>query len=202
MDCWDDPGDYPSNAGAGPLPSYTFVAGVDGQIVIDLEEEDGWSAERPVSIEVLQENINLNPGGIDHDVAGLTVKRWRVDSFAGNRVTLSVPDEDEDAWSAENPQNVRRESMKYFNVTFRKHFNAEGEGNDYPTDNLIVLHNVDIEDPLFVEMIPPADGGEWGTETWNFSVEDEHASYFQALLQDCETVTAFDIECGEPGENI
>ena len=23
-DQWDDPGDYPSNAGAGPLPSYKF----------------------------------------------------------------------------------------------------------------------------------------------------------------------------------
>ena len=37
---WDDPGDYPSAAGAGPLPSYNYVAGVDGSIVLELESAD------------------------------------------------------------------------------------------------------------------------------------------------------------------
>ena len=46
MDRWDDPGDYPSNAGAGPLPSYTFLAGLDGEVQIELtDEEIGWYNE-------------------------------------------------------------------------------------------------------------------------------------------------------------
>ena len=87
--------------------------------------------------------------------------------------------------------------MKHFNVTFAKHFNADGEGDDYPTDKLIVSRNVDIN-PLFIEMIPPATFADvpcddcWGTETWNYSVEDEHAGYFESLLQNCDTVTAFE----------
>lgn len=34
VDTWDDPGDYPSGAGGGPLPSRKFVAGIDGELVI------------------------------------------------------------------------------------------------------------------------------------------------------------------------
>jgi hypothetical protein len=40
VETWDDPGDYPSNAGSGPLPSYQYVAGCDGQIVLEFEPED------------------------------------------------------------------------------------------------------------------------------------------------------------------
>jgi len=33
---WSDPGDYPSNAGGGPLPSYSYLAGLDGELIIEL----------------------------------------------------------------------------------------------------------------------------------------------------------------------
>ena len=33
---WEDPGDYPSNAGQFPLPSYTYFAGLDGEVIVDL----------------------------------------------------------------------------------------------------------------------------------------------------------------------
>lgn len=37
---WDDPGDYPSNAGAGPLPSYEFEClRSGGEFRIDLNDE-------------------------------------------------------------------------------------------------------------------------------------------------------------------
>jgi len=36
LDSWDDPGDYPSNAGSGPLPSYDYVAGIEGEIEVQL----------------------------------------------------------------------------------------------------------------------------------------------------------------------
>jgi hypothetical protein len=31
IETWDDPGDYPSNAGQGPLPSYDYIDGIDGE---------------------------------------------------------------------------------------------------------------------------------------------------------------------------
>ena len=37
---WSDPGDYPSNAGSGPLPSYDYLDGVDGEVRIELTYEE------------------------------------------------------------------------------------------------------------------------------------------------------------------
>ncbi len=36
VETWDDPGDYPSNAGGGPLPSYDYLAGLEGELIIEL----------------------------------------------------------------------------------------------------------------------------------------------------------------------
>lgn len=33
---WDDPGDYPSGAGSGPLPSYDYVTW-EGMVIFDKE---------------------------------------------------------------------------------------------------------------------------------------------------------------------
>jgi hypothetical protein len=35
IDTWDDPGDYPSGAGSGPLPSYTYVDEVSGTLFLE-----------------------------------------------------------------------------------------------------------------------------------------------------------------------
>lgn len=40
VETWDDPGDYPSAAGSGPLPSYDYLEGVDGEVRIELTEEE------------------------------------------------------------------------------------------------------------------------------------------------------------------
>ncbi len=40
IETWDDPGDYPSNAGGGPLPSHKVLAGCEGAIVVELEPSD------------------------------------------------------------------------------------------------------------------------------------------------------------------
>jgi len=36
IETWDDPGDYPSGAGGGPLPSYKYIDGCEGELVIEL----------------------------------------------------------------------------------------------------------------------------------------------------------------------
>ena len=37
---WSDPGDYPSAAGSGPLPSYKYLAGMEGVLVLELTPEE------------------------------------------------------------------------------------------------------------------------------------------------------------------
>jgi hypothetical protein len=39
-DTWDDPGDYPSNAGSGPLPSVEYVSEVTGEVICKPEATD------------------------------------------------------------------------------------------------------------------------------------------------------------------
>lgn len=36
---WDDPGEYPSGAGSGPLPSYNYLESLDGKIVFEIIPE-------------------------------------------------------------------------------------------------------------------------------------------------------------------
>jgi hypothetical protein len=105
IDTWDDPGDYPSNAGSGPLPSYDFVVCVDGQLLIELEPEDlsdmiDFDAE--YTVKGLQDYLNSNPAMLDPGLAELTVKRWEVLSLADNLAQVKVP-EDDSAYSASTP---------------------------------------------------------------------------------------------------
>lgn len=37
---WEDPGDYPSNAGSGPLPSFDYLAGMEGEVKFELTDEE------------------------------------------------------------------------------------------------------------------------------------------------------------------
>lgn len=100
LDTWDDPGDYPSGAGSGPLPSYTFVAGIHGKIVVELDDDD--VVELPVTVEHVQAYVDSNPGEVEHGVPGLTVAKWSVDKVDGKRVELTVSDVD-GAFEAEGP---------------------------------------------------------------------------------------------------
>ena len=37
---WDDPGDYPCGAGGYPLPSYDYIEGVEGELVVAFTQEE------------------------------------------------------------------------------------------------------------------------------------------------------------------
>lgn len=97
-DTWDDPGDYPSGAGGGPLPDYTyqFASDVTGTLVVlvtDKELQD-WKGEPSGPedfLEYIQESDELVkslPYGVNK------VKRWRLDSIQTDpgtyTATLSV----------------------------------------------------------------------------------------------------------------
>ena len=40
LESWSDPGDYPSNAGGGPLPSRLFVADVQGFVSVYVTKDE------------------------------------------------------------------------------------------------------------------------------------------------------------------
>jgi hypothetical protein len=87
---WDDPGDYPSGAGSGPLPSHDYVAYIDGQIVVEFVGDD-LDVEAD---ETIEDWLSDNAGEIDHGIGGLTVKEWLLKRLevtdSGDRATLEV----------------------------------------------------------------------------------------------------------------
>jgi len=97
IETWDDPGDYPSGAGSGPLPSYNYVACVSGEIELELEAEDevsfkeirGDEANEGRSISVTDYMIDYE--GIETDLPHHTrVTKWKVLKAEGLRATFEV----------------------------------------------------------------------------------------------------------------
>jgi len=97
---WDDPGDYPSGAGSGPLPGYEYVGDVEGRIEVEvgpddlgLEDEEAGKAFNESSVRAC---LAACPEMVEHEIEGLDVSRWAVsvlDFDAGRaRVVLSVAD--------------------------------------------------------------------------------------------------------------
>jgi hypothetical protein len=90
VETWDDPGDYPNAIAAGPLPSYDYLAGVEGELVVEADAKEmsdivvwGWG-------EFLSQNSGIKlPDGI------LSVE-WQLDEIValqhgklGCRLTFS-----------------------------------------------------------------------------------------------------------------
>jgi hypothetical protein len=101
---FDDPGDYPSGAGGGPLASRDFVESIGGTLIIELESEDFASMETETpTVEQIQDFIIDNPP--DADFPGGTWICWSVDQVALPHVTLSVEDFDADGSFDERPED-------------------------------------------------------------------------------------------------
>lgn len=65
IETWDDPGDYPSGAGGGPLPSHKYIAACDGEVVIELDADDVRQA--------LDESFGMPDPETEPSI---TVKKW------------------------------------------------------------------------------------------------------------------------------
>lgn len=94
---WDDPGDYPSGAGGGPLPSHNFVAGIDGILEVELDDAEFMELVNYADVgvtwfQMLEMYFNdQDRVGTLHDVGGLTVKKWSIEKHDdGRHATLSV----------------------------------------------------------------------------------------------------------------
>lgn len=78
--------------------------------------------------------------------------------------------------------------MKTYEVKFKKMFDAEGSGTDYPTDSL----QTRIEcSPDFQEMIAPAVCPGEGVEIWKYEVENEDSDYFESCLDRASDVISY-----------
>lgn len=77
---WDDPGDYPSNAGGGPLPSYDFVSDVEGTIELEISGSEVGNFIAGGDTSLLEEIINEDPVLKQIDLRGVNVKSLRVTS--------------------------------------------------------------------------------------------------------------------------
>jgi hypothetical protein len=85
-ECWDDPGDYPSNAGSGPLSSYEYPAGLDGEIVLTLD---------PAEVEAYLDEPGDFIGNIPGDLAELPsgIRKCKLTGRLDG-ATLTLTDED------------------------------------------------------------------------------------------------------------
>lgn len=103
VETWDDPGDYPSNAGSGPLPSYQYPAEVVGEVKIQLSEQEVAElreAQEAGEVQDWASNLDISlPGGIlsvkwdvhlTDQTAVLTVTEFEADS----EYSVSEPDYD------------------------------------------------------------------------------------------------------------
>ena len=86
---WSDPGDYPSNAGSGPLPSYDYISDITGELIVELEDGETFIDDEVK--DYAWENA-ATPNGI-------TVKKWEL-NYGKNqlegRVTITVASFEQD----------------------------------------------------------------------------------------------------------
>lgn len=95
IETWDDPGDYPSNAGAGPLPSYNYIAGIEGEVKVQLSNH-----EHVEFLEFLQDEPLhfwlIEVLGYEYP-EGISEAKWRYQANPHlDTVTLTIWSEDTD----------------------------------------------------------------------------------------------------------
>ena len=105
VETWDDPGYYPSGAGSGPLPSYDYLAGMEGELVYELSHK-----EYKEYLDVIEkESLDFWMTEVsDYKLPdGIFSAKWQLDKVEeGENVllTFSVIDVEADPnWKSEEP---------------------------------------------------------------------------------------------------
>lgn len=108
---WDDPGDYPSNAGAGPLPSFDYLV-LNGEAVLQLE---------PLEVEAYTDDPGEFVANLPDDLVELPtgVQSVKYDSrLDGDRLTLTPTDHeaaDHDDYGPDDFDDGERLDWREFN---------------------------------------------------------------------------------------
>lgn len=114
MGTWVDPGDYPNDVAAGPLPSYNYLEGVEGELVVELTDDEQFEVvlckmlERTTDSHVVTTEDQIFSEWFDETVDpplldGILSCVWQ-GTLKGNILTLEVIEVEEDPnwqpWSA------------------------------------------------------------------------------------------------------
>lgn len=108
VETWDDPGDYPNALASGPLPSYDYVAGMEGELTVRLSDEElaEWKSleDDPGAIEdFINETVDPElPLGIT------SVNKWQY-KLEGNVLTLWSEDVEGDLGELEPDYDPRED---------------------------------------------------------------------------------------------
>jgi hypothetical protein len=79
---WDDPGDYPNNVESGPLPSYSYVCEIVGELLFEYDPRDLDEDIEEFFMEFANENADI-PNGIH-------VTEWAWNYPKINQICMSV----------------------------------------------------------------------------------------------------------------
>lgn len=99
IDTWDDPGSYPNALAAGPLPSYKYVDGIEGELLYKLTPEGvEWYRECPEDF-IREELQPPEPDGVlsvewGHKLNGDVLTLWAEDVESDPYYTGPEPDWD------------------------------------------------------------------------------------------------------------
>ena len=96
---WDDPGDYPNAVASGPLPSYKYLAGIEGELKLELTHEENNDLFETIEAESLDFWVREV---LDYRLPnGVASAQWHIISVEGKLgsnavVTLGVLDVEAD----------------------------------------------------------------------------------------------------------
>jgi hypothetical protein len=99
---WDDPGDYPSNAGQFPLPSYYYLEAVEGDVKVKIESTDGDLLTFPEYTKLdngdfEEQHSELYEEVFQHIPAGISVFHWEV-SRDGDILSVAATEVEDDGY--------------------------------------------------------------------------------------------------------
>jgi len=88
IDTWDDPGDYPNALAAGPLPSFDYVEGAEGELTIELTEKEYQEFQETLEAESLDFWVREV---LDYTLPdGILSATWQLDKTDHHTITLSI----------------------------------------------------------------------------------------------------------------
>lgn len=92
VETWDDPGDYPNSLAAGPLPSYNYVTGVEGELQIELSAEEMEDFRETLEVEDVDFWMYEIVDYRNRELFDVASWKWQLDNVVGNIVTVSIVD--------------------------------------------------------------------------------------------------------------
>jgi len=81
--------------------------------------------------------------------------------------------------------------MSKYRVSFKQHYNDNGETDDNPTDFLLagMIQDMDFIKMQDLPLNPGSDG--FCTAIWEYEIDDDDEFFFEQILDACPTVISY-----------